>query len=511
MLTPARHCRVIGRVDAGAAMPIPLLAAVVLGLASTTFAQNYRVERIASGLNQPTFVTQAPGDAGNILYFTERTQNANPGFSVANNMGKVYRYDVTTRTKDLVLDLSARPVRDDAGLQTIAFHPDFQTNGKLYVSSAEDTTGVPPTSRVEEYIVSNTGTAAGYSAALSRTILQYNGVALSGNHTVNWIGFDPTATGAARNYLHISTGDGNAGGASRPSQNPSDIRGKMLRVDISGGDSYLGDDNKNFLIPPTNPLPVYNQTHAPIAGLGEVYMTGLRNVYRASFDRATGDLYFGDVGEQTREEINFVKAGSNAAGPPADFGWPQREGTINGWTSPYSMTNPYTGVTSLNPIQEMAHPAALAFIGGYRYRGPIESLADKYFFADFATDKLYMLENFDPDTDPATFNGANGSRTDITALWNSLVMDPTDPTYAGTNTNTNLFGIDHIVSLGEDNLGNLYIVDFGFGTGFSGQYPGPGLGEIFRVTLIPEPVAAALVAPLALVMLRRRPRASSKH
>jgi hypothetical protein len=102
-------------------------------------------------------------------------------------MGKVYRYDVTTRSKDLVLDHSSRPVRDDAGLQTIAFHPDFQSNGKLYVSSAEDNTGVAPTSRVEEFIVTNTGTAAGYIATPSRIILQYNGIALSGNHNFGWI------------------------------------------------------------------------------------------------------------------------------------------------------------------------------------------------------------------------------------------------------------------------------------------------------------------------------------
>lgn len=450
-------------------------------------------------MNQPTYVTQAPGDPSNILYFTERTRDANPGFNTVNAMGRVWRYDVNTRTKSLVLDLSSRGVFQDAGLQTISFHPDFQTNGKMYVASAADNGGNPPISRVEEYTL-----GAGSAATFSRTILQYNGIGTSDNHTVNWVGFDPTATGAARNYLYISTGDGAAGLTDRPSQNASDIRGKMLRVDISGGDSYPADGNKNFAIPQDNPLPAYNRTHAPIAGLGEVYVTGLRNAYRASFDRATGDMYIGDVGEQVREEIDFLKAGANAAGPPADFGWPQREGTVNGWTSPYAKTNPHTGVTSLEPIQEIAHPGAFAFIGGYRYHGPVASLADKYFFGDFALDKVYMLDGFDRDADPLSFNGNNGTRTDVTALWNSLVMDPNDPSY--TPAIGSLFGIDHVVSFGEDNAGNLYIVDFGYGTGFSGQYPGPGLGEIFRVTLIPEPAAAALIAPLALAFVRRRNR-----
>src|SRR5947209_1232328 len=90
-------------------------------LPALALAQNYRIERIASGLNQPTYVTQAPGDPSNILYFSERTRDANPGFSVSNVMGKIYCYDVNTRTKALVLDLSSRPVFQDTGLQTFAF------------------------------------------------------------------------------------------------------------------------------------------------------------------------------------------------------------------------------------------------------------------------------------------------------------------------------------------------------------------------------------------------------
>src|SRR5688500_9994460 len=120
-------------------------------------AQEYRVERIASGLSQPTYVTQAPGDPANVLYFTERTSNTQPGFQATNQMGKVWRYDVNTRTKTPVLDLSHRFVYEDAGLQTIAFGPDFNTPGaptyrKMYVSSAEMGAGFTPSvNRVEEY------------------------------------------------------------------------------------------------------------------------------------------------------------------------------------------------------------------------------------------------------------------------------------------------------------------------------------------------------------------------
>jgi|GEM_PF-5813662 len=396
-------------------------------------------------------------------------------------MGGIYRYDIDTRTKTTVLDLSARPVTADDGLQTFAFHPDYDVVGsagyhKLYVSSAMKATNA--INRVEEYSIGVSG-----SATLSRTVLQYSNSSTGQNHTVGWIGFDPTASGDARNYLYISTGDGNAGRSYRPSQNPNDLQGKMLRVDVGGSDAYPSDPSKNYGIPSSNPFPAYNAAHpsATISGLGEVWMTGLRNVSRASFDSATGDMYLGDVGETSVEEVDFVKAGSNAAGPPIDLGWPAREGTNNGWTAPYGLVNLATGVASTNPIRQFGHTSGgNAVIGGYLYRGPVAELQGRYFYGDFVPGSVFALD-FDRSTSSSSFNGANGTVTDMTSLWNSLVYDPTDPNYTAI-TSGSLFGIDHIASFGSDNQGNLYIVDFGYGSGFNGQYPGPGLGEIFRVT-----------------------------
>ena len=171
-------------------------------------AQEYRIERIASGLNQPTYVTQAPGDPANILYFTERTSNTRAGFQAVNQMGKVWRYDVNTRQKTVVLDLLQRQVIEDSGLQTIAFGPDFNTPGaptyrKMYVSSAQMGPGFTPSvNRVEEYTLQPDGTFGSPRVVLQHTNNTFN------NHTVNWVGFDPNATGPARNNLYISTGDG---------------------------------------------------------------------------------------------------------------------------------------------------------------------------------------------------------------------------------------------------------------------------------------------------------------
>ncbi len=241
-------------------------------------AQDYRIVRIASGLNQPTYVTQAPGDPANILYFTERTSNTVEGFNAINQMGKVWRYDVSTQTKSLVLDLSVlfpnRTVTNDTGVQTIAFSPDYNTVGsgtyhKMYISYSER--GTAAISHVEEFDIGTNGTAT-----FSRNILQYSN-SVQNNHTVDWIGFNPAATGVERSYLYISTGDGAFGNAynggavsnGRPSQNPASIRGKMARVDVSGGNDYDGthsingvllpnDPERNFKIPLTNPLVTYN-------------------------------------------------------------------------------------------------------------------------------------------------------------------------------------------------------------------------------------------------------------
>jgi glucose/arabinose dehydrogenase len=478
--------------------------------AAPAFAQAYRIERIASNLNQPTYVTQAPGDPANILYFTERTSDTIAGFGAINEMGKVWRYDVNTRSKTLVLDLSSRSVTNDTGLQSIAFSPDFNNVAapgyrKMYVSGAER--GNVALNRVEEYTMN----PASGTFGSPRTILQYNNNTQN-NHTVNWVGFDPNATGAARNYLYISTGDGSFGNAynngtsptGRPSQNPIDIKGKILRVDVTG-DAYPGDGLKNYAIPPSNPIPVYNAAHpaTPISGLGEVYVTGMRNASRMSFDRANSDIWMGDVGEVAVEELDFLKAGSNTAGPPADFGWPKFEGTQNSGLVPSpTQDNPFTNAPTVGPIRQFGHTAGgNAIIGGYVYRGPVAELAGKYFYADFVPGRVWQLD-FNRDTDPSAFNGANGTLVEVTAAWNNLVVDPSDPSY--TAAIGALFGIDHLVSFGEDNAGNLYIVDFGHGTGFQGQYPGAGLGEIFRVTLVPEPATASVLALPALLILGRR-------
>lgn len=577
-----------------------LVACFAAQSASQGMALDYVVERVASGLAQPTFTAQAPGDPANIIYYSTRiTAASGTGGGFGSNgtpvapMGGIFRYDMNTRTATQVMSLSYRNVYGDEGLVGFAFSPDFNTPGapgyqKLYVSSSQyngstGNTNVAPTERVEEYTVNGpNGTVpldANNHATLTRTILQYTNVNTQQNHTVDWIAFDPTtyshAVGTAdRNYLYIVAGDGDLGGSAqnRPEQKANSVLGKVLRVDVdsSHGDVYDGthvfngvtlpnDANKNFAIPSTNPIPLYNAAHpgatlvgthktfsggTPLsadygtaqspAALPEIYFTGTRNTFRMSIDRQTGDLWMGDVGENTREEVNFLKAGTyNGQQPPIDFGYASREGTVptQGTSPPPPGTADAvansTGATTLqwnlsdgsnivinstNPIREGDHSTSnttdhpltsrSSYIGGYMYRGPIASLQGKYFWSDYVSGIIYQLDSFDRNTPLASYSGTNlnqnasglaalGTRTKVSdgsaaSLLQSLIFDRTDSSYSSAIGSS--FGIGRAVSFGEDNLGNVYIIDFGgprvqtsADAGFGNDYPNAGLGEIFKL------------------------------
>ena len=225
---------------------------------------SYRLERVASGLQQPLYLDQAPGDPSNIIYYMTRVTSggANAG---SGTHGSLWRYDMDTRQSTEVLNLSHRNLTLDLGPQGFAFHPDFNNQGtdgyqKIYVSSAA--TG-GPVNFVEEYAVNGpNGTVpvnpGNGQPVVSRTLLEYTNVFGDNNHVVDWIGFDPRAYSAApgspeRNYLYISAGDGSNGrpAEQRPEQKSDIVQGKLLRIDVDPNkpDFYPSDPQKNFAIP----------------------------------------------------------------------------------------------------------------------------------------------------------------------------------------------------------------------------------------------------------------------
>jgi glucose/arabinose dehydrogenase len=419
----------------------------------------YVVQRIATGLNQPTAVVQAPNDNTD-LYIVQRLQRA----GISTTSGGIIEYNPTTQTSTTFLNLSSGLQNvQDGGILSLAFSPNYATNGLFYVASLVGNGST--TCRVDEY-EDNGGVIT-----LNRNILTYANLAPT--HSVDWLGFQP---GGNPNYLYITTGDGgveaNVTGFQNYSQNLNSEYGKLLRVDVSGADAFPSDPDKNFAIPADNPYV------SASGALPEIYASGLRNPFRAGFDRQTGDLYIGDVGFNHEEEVDIFQHG-NKSGP--DYGWAKREGTIQTPDAVSGIGGPQG--SSINPIYQYAHSGISKDItGGFVYRGPISQLDGQYLFADYETNQIFSMSGFDPSSDPATFNGANGTVTDITSTVNSLI--------AGAPSGTT---IHRITSFGEDNAGNLYIVAF-TNSNSGGNNPALGTGELYELLAVPEPATIALIA-----------------
>lgn len=565
---------------------LAIVSAIVAATSITSSARGqtptYQIERIASGLQQPVYMDQAPGDPANSIYYMTRVTTGGVGAGTGTH-GSLWRYDMDTRVSTEVLNLSHRGLDLDLGPQGFAFHPDFNTQGapgyqKIYVSSAVDVPGgsTPPINYVEEYLASGPNGTVPVDGGtgepmVNRLVLQYENEFPDNNHVIDWIGFDPRAYSLPvgspeRDYLFISAGDGSNGRDAdlRPEQKSNIEQGKLLRVDVdpSAPDFYPGDPLKNFAIPETNPIPLWNnypshggddqiigttrnytsptESTSYVPALQEIYFTGTRNTFRMSLDQATGDFYSADVGEFSREEVNFIAADPyDGTQPPIDFGFPQREGTdvfvprsAGDTNIQWNLSGGGTVVAdSVNPIQEGDHSTLnigssagdveirtgpsgrSAYIGGYIYRGPVAELQGKYFYSDFVQGNIFSLE-FDPNIPLDDYSGTNlnqqsipgesdmlariGTREvvlnrNLNSLWHTIMVDPQDPTY--TPALGSSFGIGRVVSFGEDNAGNLYIVDMGGvrgDVGFGNDYPGTSTGQIFRVTPLLTPLEVTL-------------------
>ncbi|MGI9037886.1 MAG: PQQ-dependent sugar dehydrogenase [Gemmatimonadota bacterium] len=245
------------------------------------------------------------------------------------------------------LDLQAVvSVSGEQGLLSLAFHPDYATNGSFFV----DYTDTEGDTRVERYQVSaDPDVADPGSARLVLSIAQP-----FGNHNGGHILFGPDG------MLYIAAGDGGAAGDPQGNgQNRETRLGAILRVDV--------DTAEPFAIPADNPF----VDSAPF--LPEIWLWGLRNPWRLAFDPATGDLYVADVGQSQREEITVVSPVDGGA----NLGWNVVEG---------STCYAAAGCTPANftlPQVEYTHDDGCSITGGHVYRGPIEDLRGVYFYSDY--------------------------------------------------------------------------------------------------------------------------------
>ena len=302
------------------------------------------------------------------------------------------------------LDVSAAnggPVRagGEEGLLGLAFHPAYAANGRFYVFYTRALAGDPG----NEIVVARytrSGTNPDIADPASGSIVITIAHPQFTNHNGGKLAFGPDG------YLYVAVGDGGGGGDPfNTGQNLSELRGKILRIDVDGGTPYA--------IPPTNPFG------------NEIWAYGLRNPWRFSFDRETGDLFIGDVGDGSWEEIDFEPRGS-AGG--RNYGWRVFEGTHCG--------NPSTGCSLGNhvpPIIEYGHNASGGFsvTGGYRYRGgALPALRGFYVYGDFVSDRIWAAE----------------------------------PTGSGTWVTTEVASVPNVSTFGEDENGELYAANLSAGT-----------------------------------------------
>ncbi len=344
----------------------------------------------------PVAMLQAPGDASR--WFVVEQGGRIKTFS---NRG-----DVTSTTT--FLDISARTYRgaQEGGLLSMAFHPKFASNGYVYLFY--QTRNGATTSRLARFTSRDGGKTLDPT---SETVL-LSFTPPYENHFGGMVGFD------AQGYLYLSIGDGGSGGdPGKRAQNTKVWFGKMLRLDVDGGTPYAIPADNPFA---GNPLCVSaastNNTSCP-----EIFAWGLRNTWRWSFDRATGDIWAGDVGQDAWEEVDIIKRGGN-------YGWVTREGMH---CYPANVTN-CSRAGLIDPVAEYSHSEGRSITGGFVYRGQeIPQLAGRYVFADYVSGKIWAL-----------FADADGKQVP------TLLASP------GVN----------LSSFAEDQNGELYVLNYGAGT-----------------------------------------------
>lgn len=298
----------------------------------------------ATGLSNPTCIANA-GDSR--LFIVEQA-----GYiRIVNADGKI--------NAQPFLDIHARVTSGgEQGLLGLAFHPQYKSNGYFYVNYI----GLDGNTNISRFKV-NSGNPQIADPQSEFKLLGVNQP--FANHNGGDLNFGPDG------YLYIGLGDGGSeGDPNNRAQNPKEYLGKMLRIDVNQGNP--------FAIPTTNPF--YSSTTT----LSEIWALGLRNPWRFSFDRLTGDLWIADVGQDAIEEIDFQPEGDKGG---ENYGWRCYEG--NGV---YNNSLCSSSSTFTFPVYTYPHGPECSVTGGYVYRGSNSSIYyGRYFFADYCSDKIWTL------------------------------------------------------------------------------------------------------------------------
>ncbi len=350
------------------------------------------LESKAAGLSRPVAVTHA-GDGSGRLFVTLQG-------------GEIVIFDGSQVLPTPFLDISQLiSCCGEQGLLSVAFHPNYETNGFFFVNY----TNTSGDTVVERYTVS-VGNPNAADPNSGVTILTVDQLDTESNHNGGQLQFSPQD-----GFLYIGMGDGGGSGDSgNLAQSPTQLLGKMLRIDVDSGVPYAIPSDNPF-VDDSNVLP-------------EIWAFGLRNPWRFSFDRQTGDLFIGDVGQDRWEEINFQRASSEGG---ENYGWRNMEGL--------HCFNPVTNCMTVDhgtltlPILEYDHSEGRSITGGYRYRGTkLPQLDGIYFYGDFVFARLWAI------------------RQDVLGNWSAPDPLPQSISVSG---------------FGEDEAGELYVLGYAASNG----------------------------------------------
>jgi glucose/arabinose dehydrogenase len=392
------------------------LAAILVSAfgAATASAQNLTTQQVISGLSRPVFLTSAPGLFNRVFVVEQRGQPAATSARL-----RMYDLNPTTGALTFVSDfltITNVSTGNEQGFLGVAFHPQYLTNGKLYVHFSNGLSAGATT--IREYIANGTPATATTASPSAQDVI-FSVAQPFTNHNGGWMSFGPDG------LLYLALGDG--GSANDPgnrAQNTSNLLGKILRFDVNG-DDFPADPAKDYRIPPTNPFA------SGVGGAPEVYLFGVRNPWRNDIDPVTGDLYIADVGQDAWEEVNVIPL---SAANGRNFGWRCLEGfNATGLCTAPAGTQP--------PLLVYGHVSAVAptnltgcsLSGGMVYRGcAIPGLEGTYFFMDYCNNWIWSVKA----------NAATNTFTDSTNRTAQLVTA----------------GVANITSFGRDAYGELYII-----------------------------------------------------
>lgn len=352
---------------------------------------------VGSGFGGAVFAGAAPGRPGEL-------------FIVQKNSGEIKILDPDTGQSTTFLDIENDELSTagEQGLLGLAFHPDYDTNGRFFVHLVNADSDI----EIREYARDPSDADKALEAPV-QTILTVPHPGAT-NHNGGTLAFGPND-----GFLYISIGDGGADAGT--AQDKDNLLGSILRIDVDS----TPDAGKNYAIPTGND----GNPFVGEDGADEIWAWGLRNPWQFSFDSDNGDLYIGDVGQSTREEIDY-QPGSSDGGE--NYGWPAAEGTVG---------TPPPG--AVDPVFDYGRDLGRSVTGGRVYRGPEDDLQGAYIFADFLSDRVWTL---------VMDNGVATGVTDRT----TQVVSPDA-------------AVTRIASFGVDDEGELYVVSLS--------------GNIFKLTM----------------------------